>query len=169
MSLSLSSTEHLAAVESILKCNTTPKEAMQEVVDTVIKIFDADRVYLLYPCDPDAPSWRPIESTKIEYPGVTDLVQEIMMDNSVASICEKLLMHKDIVTFGTGGDYPVPDTLIETFDVYSQLSMPLYPPKGKAWNFGVHQCSSARVWSDEEKALFRAIGLKITEALPPRE
>ena len=31
---------------------------MSDVLDAVLEIFGSDRAWLLYPCDPDAPSWR---------------------------------------------------------------------------------------------------------------
>ena len=33
---------------------------MGDVLDAVLEIFGSDRAWLLYPCDPDAPSWKAV-------------------------------------------------------------------------------------------------------------
>ena len=44
------------------------EQMMGDVLDAVLEIFAADRAWLLYPCDPDAPSWRPVmERTRPEF------------------------------------------------------------------------------------------------------
>ena len=34
------------------------QQVMNDVLDIVLAIFDCDRTFLIYPCDPEAPSWR---------------------------------------------------------------------------------------------------------------
>ena len=51
-----------------------------EVVKTVQAIMETDRAWLLYPCDPDAPSFRvPFEHARPEYPGAETLNLEVPM------------------------------------------------------------------------------------------
>ena len=46
------------------------EQMMSDVLEAVLEIFACDRAWLVYPCDPDAPSWRPVmERTRPEFPG----------------------------------------------------------------------------------------------------
>ena len=51
---------------------------MGEVLVEVLEVFAGDRAWLLYPCDPDAPSWRAVmEHTRPEFPGVFALRRDL--------------------------------------------------------------------------------------------
>jgi PAS domain S-box-containing protein len=43
--------------------------------------------------------------------------------------------------------------------------MAIHPKTGSPWQFGIHQCSHARVWTDEEKRLFQEIGRRLADAM----
>src|SRR5450759_5348129 len=46
-------------------------DMMSGVLDLVLELFNADRAWFLYPCDPDAKSWGvPMERTRPEWPGL---------------------------------------------------------------------------------------------------
>src|SRR5262249_2069387 len=46
------------------------EQMMSDVLDVVVTIFDCDRAWLLYPCDPETASFHvPVERTRPEYPG----------------------------------------------------------------------------------------------------
>ena len=46
------------------------KKMLSNVLDMVLEVFDCDRAYLLFPCDPEAQTWNvPMERTRPEYPG----------------------------------------------------------------------------------------------------
>jgi PAS domain S-box-containing protein len=45
------------------------------------------------------------------------------------------------------------------------MSMALYPKVGSPWQFGIHQCASARLWTTEEERLFQEIGRRLGDAL----
>jgi hypothetical protein len=43
---------------------------MSDVLDAVLSIFECDRAWLVFPCDPTAASWNsPMERTRPEFPG----------------------------------------------------------------------------------------------------
>ena len=67
---------HLWFLESMDRINramqgTSDLERMMgDVLDAVLEVFACDRAWLLYPCDPDAPSWRAVmEHTRPKFPG----------------------------------------------------------------------------------------------------
>ncbi len=164
--------DHLRFLESLDKVNraiqgtSDLQQMLQDVLDAVISIFDCDRTYLLYPCDPEASTWNvPMERVKPEYPGANILKIEIPLDGEVKETFRILLDSDGPVSFGPESRYPLPTNVAERFNIKSFIGMAIYPKVGKPWQFGMHQCSYARVWTPEEKQLFEVVGQRISDAL----
>jgi transcriptional regulator with GAF, ATPase, and Fis domain len=142
------------------------EQLMSDVLDAVLSIFDCDRAWLIYPCDPEASSWSvPMERTKPEYPGASVRGLEIPMDSEIQRVLRTVRDTDGPVPFGPGSVYPLPEWLREQFRVQSQLIMATYPKTGKPWAFGMHQCSCARAWTQEEQRLFQEINGRLADAL----
>ncbi len=139
---------------------------MREVLDEVLTIFDCDRAFLMYPCDPDAESWSvPMERTRPEFPGAGALKQDIPMDHDVAVTLELILATPGVLVFGPGTERPLPTEIADRYGFKSYMSLALFPKVGKPWQFGIHQCSYGRIWTEEEQKLLEEIGQRITDAL----
>lgn len=163
---------HLRFVESMDRVNHAIQGAndleqlMSDVLDAVLEIFDCDRAWLLYPCDPEAASWSvPMERTKPEYPGANTRGLEIPMEPESQRIFRTVRATDSPVPFGPGSDYPLPEWIRQQFGVQSQLTMATYPKTGKPWMSGMHQCSHARVWQQEEQHLFQEINRRLADGL----
>ncbi len=161
---------HLRFFENMDKVNRaiqgTPdlEQMMSDVLETLLSIFDCDRSWLLYPCDPDAPSFRvPMEVTRPEYPGAKILNVDVPMSPGETQNMREALESDGPVTYTAGTDRPI--STAEQFGVQSQMFVPVYPKLGKPWAFGMHQCSYPRVWTQEEKKLFQEIGRRLTDGL----
>ncbi|MFH1196448.1 MAG: PAS domain S-box protein [bacterium] len=142
------------------------EKMMSSVLDTVLSIFNCDRAFLLYPCDPNTDTWKvPMERTKPEYPGVLELGLEIPLDLQVAQTFQTLLSSDGVVQFGPNTSYPLPAGVSEQFGFKCLMSMAIYPKIGKAWQFGIHQCSHAHIWNAEEERLFKEIGRRLEDSL----
>lgn len=142
------------------------EDMMKDLLDVVISIFDCDRAFLMYPCDPESPEWTsPMERSKPAYPGVRDLKQAIPMDPQVAETLRILLDTDGPVAFGPGSPHKLPEKVSKQFNIQSVMSMAIYPKTGSPWQFGMHQCISARVWTAEEMRMFEAIGRRLADAL----
>ncbi|MGD9188214.1 MAG: PAS domain S-box protein [Desulfobacteraceae bacterium] len=142
------------------------EEMMKDLLDVVIAIFDCDRAFLMYPCDPESPQWSsPMERHKPEYPGVQDLKQAIPMDPQVAETLRILLATDGPVAFGPGTPHELPEDVSKQFNIKSFMSMAIYPKTGSPWQFGMHQCIYARHWTAEEMRMFEAIGRRLADAL----
>jgi len=156
---------HMERVNRAIQQAHDVDQMMSEVLQTTLEIFEADRAWLLFPCDPEAESWSvPMERTRPKYPGAFALGQEIPMLPETASICRAALAKNDVITT----DYRDPDTAQETshrFAILAEMHMAIHPQKGKAWMFGIHQCSHHRDWTKEERTLFREIGRRLSDAL----
>lgn len=158
--------ENLGRVDLAIKQETDVEKMLQDVVEVVFSIFDCDRAWLLYPCDPLAPSFRvPVEVSRPEYPGAHIRALDVAMTPDVALNLREALETAEPVAYVVGTARPVNTISAEQFGVQSQLFTALYPKLGRPWVFGLHQCSHPRIWTAEEKKLFKEIGRRISDGL----
>jgi PAS domain S-box-containing protein len=157
--------ENMTRVDRTIQQSTDVEQMMSDVLQVVLEMFKVDRAWLLYPCDPDAESWRvPMERTRPEFPGALALGEDIPMMPEVVDVFREALDRDDVITV----DYRNPGTAQKTaerFSTQAEMHIAIHPPTGKPWIFGVHQCSHYRDWTDEEKNLFRRIGRRIGDGL----
>jgi PAS domain S-box-containing protein len=163
---------HLHFFESMDKVNRAIQRSndfetvLNNVLDAILSIFNCDRAFLCYPCDPEADSWGvPLERTRPEYPGALALGLDTPMDADVATLFRLLLDSEGPVTNGPGNQHPLPKAVSEQFCIKSMMSMSIHPKGDKLWDFGIHQCSHARVWMPDEKKLFQEIGRRLADGL----
>jgi PAS domain S-box-containing protein len=164
--------ENLYFLESLERINrdiqsaTDLEKMMTEVLDSVLEIFDCDRAWLLYPCDPDSPSWHvPMERTKPEYPGAMALGRDVKMRKKAADVMRIVLESKTPIRLGLESKLLMPLEASKQLQFQSQIAMALHPRLGQPWMFGLHQCSFPRVWKPGEERLFQAIGRRLEDAL----
>ncbi|MFA6310146.1 MAG: transporter substrate-binding domain-containing protein [Sterolibacterium sp.] len=150
---------------AILGANTL-EQMMSDVLDVVLSIFDCDRAFLMYPCDPQASSWRvPMERNKPGYSGAHAEGGDMAMDAEVAQTLGELLASDAPVKFGPETDHPLPENIARQFGFRSFMSIAIYPKVGKPWQFGIHQCAYARIWTPDEEKLLRETGRRLADAL----
>ncbi|MEJ2426695.1 MAG: diguanylate cyclase, partial [Candidatus Thiodiazotropha sp.] len=157
--------ENLDRVNRVFQAEGDIEQIMNKALDEVLDIFDCDRAYLVYPNDPNASTWSvPIESTKPEYPGASKLGPQPVNDN-VAWVMKTLLENDGPVRMGQEDRLPVPFSFKELSGIYANMAMALYPRVDKPWQFGLHQCSGERIWTEQEMRLFEEIGHRLSDAL----
>jgi len=158
--------ESLDRINRAIQGTSDLNEMMRNVLEEVRTIFDCDRAYLLYPCNPDADSWTvPMESTSLEYPGAGVMNVDIPMDPEVAEKMRLLLACDGALKFGLGPKHPLPSNISQRFGIKSFIATALHPKSGDTWEFGIHQCSHSRIWTAGEERLFLEIGRRLTDAL----
>jgi len=139
---------------------------MSDVLQTTLDLFDADRAWLAYPCDPDAQSWRiPMMRTRPGYD-----VDEVMRSDAPTRQGDRLIMRAVLdedgpVGFGPVNEQPLPEYDGPTFGVRAMLITASHPRVGKPWAFGLHQCSRDRHWTAEERELFLGITRRLGDGL----
>jgi diguanylate cyclase (GGDEF)-like protein/PAS domain S-box-containing protein len=140
---------------------------MRQVLDAAFSIFECDRAFLIYPCDPEAASWRAaMERTGPEYPGLADGGVEVAMNAEAVSVITAVLAASGPVSFDPGSERAVPEGLKgPRIDVQSMLCTAIHAKTGKAYMFGLCQCSRPRIWTDDEKTLLEAIGRRLADGL----
>ncbi len=157
--------ENMGKVDRAFHSSTDLDVSMQNALQEMLDIFRCDRVWLLFPCDPDAESWSvPIEVTKDEYPGALAADTSYPMTAEIARLCRNAL-ERDL-PFAHNLDSDI--TLVPISNVHgvkSEMVLALYPRTGKPWLLGLHQCSYIREWDVEEKRLFLEIGHRIGDTL----
>jgi len=154
--------ESIDRVNRAVQGTDNPEKIMSDVLETMLSIFGSDRAWLLYPCDPGAPSWRvPMERTRPEYPGAQKTGIEVPLDPDIADIFRTMLAADGPVTFGRGAKLPMMEEITKRFQVQSQIVMTLYPGVDKPWLLGMHQCSYPRAWTKEEENIFQEIGRRL--------
>ncbi len=163
---------HLRFLESMDQVNRAMQgtddleQMMRDVLDVLLAVFECDRTWLVYPCDPEAATWQtPMERTRPEYPGVLPLGVELPLEPVGAEVFRILRAAGGPVQFGPKAEHPVPAVLTQVFSVQSFIALALYPKVGLPWSFGLHQCSHPRVWTPEEERLLQEIGRRLADAL----
>ncbi len=158
--------ESLERVDQVIKQATDVEQMLWNLTEKVFSIFGCDRAWLFYPCDPEVPSFRvPVEITRPEYPGANSKDIEVPMSPDLAQNLREALEFDEPVTYLVGTEKPINQVTAEQYGVKSQMIIPLYPKSGKPWVFGMHQCSYPRVWTKNEKKLFKEISRRISDGL----
>ena len=157
--------EAMQQVSEVIEQTTDLEAMITRVIERIRQIFKSDRAWLFYPCDPEAPTWRvPVESTVPEYPGAFAKNVELPFDSKVREICLASLEQAEPVTYGP--DHPFTKNPVwQEYSIQSQISTAFRPKLGKPWMIGMHQCSHPRVWSANERRLFKDLSRKIADAL----
>ncbi len=158
--------ECMDQINRVIHQSDDAEQMLWNVLDTAITIFGCDRIWLSYPCDPEAPTFCiPVEVTRPEYPGAYTKNLEIPMKPGADEICANVLAVEGPVFYTAISDPPIWKDLGNQFGVRSQMAMALYPRVGKPWMLGMHQCSHERVWTEDEQRLFEGVGRRIGEGL----
>jgi PAS domain S-box-containing protein len=139
---------------------------MSDVLDATLSVFDCDRAWLVYPCDPEAPFTRvTMQRTRPQFPGQFALGEDVPMDPDSRTVCRTVRASNGPVTFGPGGEHPMPIDLAKRLGIQSRMIMALDPKGTQPYMFGLSQCSYARVWTPREAFLFQEIGRRLSDAL----
>src|SRR6266850_4414399 len=66
--------ESMDRVNRAIQGTNDLEQMMSDVLDAVLSVFECDRAWVSYPCDPDTAWWRVVmERTRPEFPGATAL------------------------------------------------------------------------------------------------
>ena len=158
--------ESMDRINRAMQATSDLERMMSDVLDAVLEIFACDRAWLVYPCDPLAPSWRAVmEHTRPEFPGAFALHTDLAVDTEVAAVFATARASSGPVRFGDAYDLKMPAQIADRFSIRSLLAMAVYPKVDQPYLFGLHQCSSARVWTAEEERLFQEVGRRLADSL----
>jgi diguanylate cyclase (GGDEF)-like protein/PAS domain S-box-containing protein len=161
---------HLDALRFINRIATRAESLdgfLSEVLDQLLGIFSCDRAWLMYPCDPDAPSWRiRMERTRPEWPGGFARQTSFPMTANSQAVQRAALISQSPVKFDTSKmESMTLDETEKSFSIRAQLVMAMHPSVDKSWVLGIHHCARDHAFSAAEVSLFEDIGNRVSDAL----
>ena len=158
--------ESMDQVNRAIQGTNDLEQMMSDVLDAVLSIFNCDRAWLVYPCDPEAASWKvPMEHARPEFPGLFVLGLDLPVDPEIVKVFQTVRASSGPVRFGPGSEHPLPAEAAKRFSIQSMIAMAIYPKGDKPYMLGLHQCSYPRVWTPQEERLFQEIGRRLEDAL----
>ncbi|MGB9093173.1 MAG: diguanylate cyclase, partial [Gallionella sp.] len=156
----------LDRVTQVSLASESMDEVMRGLLDLVLEVFEADRAWFLFPCDPAAPTWTvPLECTRPRWPGLLTQGVEMPMDSVMSELFRELLIAEGTIQYGPNSDHPVPALVAEQFSVKSQLMVALRPKIGKPWVFGLHHCEREVIHDDDDLQMFTSLAHRISDTL----
>jgi len=160
--------EGMDQINHAIQASTDLDAMMGRVLEIALTLFDCDRAWLVQPCDPEAPSWRVrAERVRLEFAGssLAAVDRDIPATPEAREMQAAVLAATGAVAFAPGGERSNPEALRLHYGVQSQVVMAIRPKSACAYGFGLHQCTRARVWTDDDRRLFEAIGRRLEDAL----
>ena len=159
--------EHLWFLESMDRVNRTMQRSndveqmMAGVLEEAIAIFGCERACLVYPCDPDTPTWRVVaERTTPQYEGDIALDEDLPTSPEGAEMFRRLLLQEEPLL-----DPKLRPDRRAQFCIASMITFAVRPKGDRPYMFAMHQCSHTRVWTAAEHRLFEEIGRRLGDAL----
>jgi len=158
---------HTNCYEKINKeiINATDIENMlNAILDTMMDVFDCDRAWIIFPCNPEAASYStPFMRARKQWH--LDPGYDIEITPETKIILGEVLASKDPLVYDSVSKKTIRDHVRKTYFVRSQMVMAVFPQMGDAWEVGLHQCSHDRIWTIEEQHLFKGICLRIADGI----
>ncbi|WP_461209802.1 GAF domain-containing sensor histidine kinase [Desulfocurvus sp. DL9XJH121] len=146
-------------IQRVVRPGGDLNETMNQVVEEVRDVFDADQVILVHPCLSAHGSLRIAFSSS--RPGVPAPPyapnEDVSATREVAQTHRQLLLSKEPLVTGPGSPYTVPEQVAKDLGVRTAMITALYPREDDPWMLAVHQCSHERVWSEDEVRLLKDI------------
>ena len=138
-----------------------------QVLQEFLNFFSCDRAWLLYPCDPDAATYRvPMEQTRLQWPGAESKGLDIPTDKLAKQVFASALATSNAVRYDPE-EHPLnPDDAVNTtYSIRSQLTIAIHPKIGKPWLLGIHHCTAPVIYSQNDCDLFKTLGNRLADGL----
>jgi PAS domain S-box-containing protein len=164
----------LDRLQGAMKKPSEPEPMMREALDALLAIFDCDRAFLLYPCDPEAPFWEALmERTRSGFPSAFTLGKTTPMTEETAAPMRALRASAGPMKFDAAAPGAEPSALEPSSKrppahpllAHSLLAMAIQPKFCQPWMFGLHRQTGSPPWTQWEMTLFQEIGGRLTDSL----
>ncbi len=155
--------ENLDRISRILTRREQTADLLADLAVALREIFQADRVFFLHPCDPDAATFQiTMEATQPEYPGASATSADVIVDEAFRSILRQALRRAGPVLTSFAA---TSSDVARRYHIQSQMAIALHPQSDQPWLLGLHQCAGVRRWTETEQRLFQTIAERISDAL----
>ncbi|MBU0983782.1 MAG: PAS domain S-box protein, partial [candidate division Zixibacteria bacterium] len=156
--------KHMDRVNQSMLATNDYEKMLPSVLRDLLDIFECDRVWLMYPCDPDADSVQlPFEQARPEFANSLPPDATLDLDKGLS-----VVMREALVVAGPTCQSVTAMSMPEGAAVSgakSQMVVALQTHQGDPWLLGLHQCSHERSWTEPEQRLFTELGRRIADAL----
>jgi len=163
---------HLQQLENIdyfereLHSDIDPEKNINNALKSLLSMFNCHRAWLLYPCDPSAPSWNiRHEQTHPDYPGAKTEGVNIPHSNETVRILKKVLSRDYPSCFRHDDSFLQSNTTLKKYSIKSQLVKVIRPDGDQPWLLGLHYCEDDTLCSNEDIRLFQDIASRFEIAL----
>ncbi|MEJ2403244.1 MAG: PAS domain S-box protein [Candidatus Thiodiazotropha sp.] len=161
-------TDFLADMDRINRIIQTSGELnamMRKTLLEVLEIFACERATLIYPCDPDSPTWRvAMECSITQWPGEGSEGEAQPMSEELSSLNRGFLKLGHPQQIGVGTLHPIPIELQAQCEE-SALCMALHPKNDKPWGLILFRCQHEPDWRDEEINLFEEVSGRLADGM----
>jgi len=138
---------------------------LDNVLAEFLNLFDCQRAWLLYPCDPNSKfTTVPKEKTRPEWPGAGVDVFELPSDAFTREVFSHALSSNVPVAYDSE-KRSVDSTINSQFGVESMIVFAIHPKVDQPWLLGIHHCGKEHIYGDNDIKLFQALGGRITDGL----
>ncbi|MFA5906381.1 MAG: PAS domain S-box protein, partial [Desulfobacula sp.] len=140
------------------------EKMLNDILDAMIDIFQCDRAWILFPCDPEAEYYSlPFMRCRPAWPLETGYSVKITKETS--ELLKEIIKSEDPIVYDPISEKKIRQYIRETYFVKSQMVLALFPKTGNAWEVGLHQCSHERIWTKEDQTLFKGICRRVADGL----
>jgi PAS domain S-box-containing protein len=158
--------ECLDRVNRAMQGTNDLEQMVSDVLDVLLEIFECHRAWLVYPCEPDTPTWSIVkERTRPEFAFGSPAGIKVPTSPEVKAMTQLVRASPGAVIFGAGNDHPLSEQSRTQFHVLAMMMMALYPKSDRPYAFGLHHCVQERAWTKGERRLFEEIGHRLENAL----
>ena len=156
---------NLDRVSRILARNGDIDDVLSSTLKEVLEIFDMDRAWLLYPCNPASKRWNvPVEVTRAGISAAFGDKEEKVMDDLLRDYLRQVFeSYTPIVTTFDENHYL--KEFSDQYKVKSQIVMAIRPRNDQAWMLGLHDCTGTKKWDKDDVRLFQELSIRISDAL----
>ncbi|HTB13131.1 MAG TPA: PAS domain-containing protein [Bryobacteraceae bacterium] len=142
--------------------DTDDLQQTAHVLDAMLSIFDCDRAWITYPCDPESKTWRTVaDCARPTLAHSVPVSLDVTVDAAMADMHRLVSASEGPVCFGTENS----EAISARPGVRSQICVAIHPKMDKPYMLGLEQCTCARNWTQQEQRLFKAIGQRIATLL----
>lgn len=157
--------EAINAVNQIVINADSLDGMLDDVLDEFLNLFDCQRAWLLYPCDPNSKyTTVPKEKTRKEWPGAGAEVFEIPTDDYVKEVFATALSCNGPVAYDSK-KRNIESATHKRFGVESLMVLAIHPKVDQPWLLGIHHCGKERIYNEKDIELFHSLGGRIADGL----
>jgi len=159
--------ESLETLNQIIFTETSLEGVLEHSLRAFLDFFECDRAWLLYPCDPDAATYRiPMEQTRPKWPGAKLEGTDIELDDHARDVFRAAFEAKAPIAYDLKqNSEQLRSEIFTLFHIKSQLAFALTPAEGKSWLLGIHHCEQPKIYDSSDFRLFTALGTRLADGL----